>query len=237
MLTMSETQSPTPECISKRTSLSFTSPPSDISCKSFSYASPSPRQASLSFSSTNTCPLDYSTDNEVESLALLPISPVSPCGDEKVEHDTVSCASDPCNSNEGKAQELLLNDEGGDQLSRVEETCSKDMPEKETVVQDILQVPTEILTSPNSRSDCNKRNNDGLSALSVTSSNCFLQGMMLLIEKGADVNLVDAYGRSPLHLACENVESNEHHDCIVCLLKNGADTSIQGEFEKINTFY
>ena len=232
---MSGAQSPTmPECISKRTSLSFTSPPSDISCKSFNYASPSPRQASLSFSSTNTCPLDYSTDNEVESLALLPISPVSPCDDEIAEPDTTSCVSDPCNPNEDIAQEQLLNKESGNRASRAEETCSKDRNEKGTVesLQDILQVPTEVLTTFNSRSDCNKRNNDGQSALSVSSSNCFLEGMMLLIEKGADVNLIDAYGRSPLHLACENVASSEHHDCIVYLLEHGADTSLQGKTER-----
>eukprot|EP00804_Cyclotella_cryptica_P005914 CCRYP_000193-RA/>CCRYP_000193-RA protein AED:0.46 eAED:-0.36 QI:0/0/0/1/0/0/2/0/256 len=38
------------------------------------------------------------------------------------------------------------------------------------------------------------------------------------------------YGRSPLHLVCENTESIEHHDCILYLFENGADANIQDVF-------
>lgn len=53
--------------------------------------------------------------------------------------------------------------------------------------------------------------------------------MMLLIEKGANVDLLDQHGRSPLHLACENTGANEHHECVSYLLDQSADTNRQGE--------
>jgi hypothetical protein len=41
-----------------------------------------------------TCPLDYSTDDEGDSLALFPISPVSPCEDDKTGHEEENGFSD-----------------------------------------------------------------------------------------------------------------------------------------------
>lgn len=68
----------------------------------------------------------------------------------------------------------------------------------------------------------NARNAAGQSPLSISSSKCFLEGMKLLIDKGADINLQDIYLRTPLHLACENIGSIVHHDCVQYLLANGA---------------
>jgi hypothetical protein len=243
-LSVDDLQSPTRKYTTKRMSLSFTSPPSDSSGKTFDGATPSPRHASLSFSSNNTCPLDYSTDNEVDSLTLLPISPVSPCDDEKDGYHDGNCSFDPCNSHL-KCQESLIDVctvtvyDRDTNTPKNDETNGKDRQQTELIensqnaIYDLQefqvedQVPSEVSTLDRS-SDCNKRNSNGQSPLSISSSNCFLRGMMLLIEKGADVNLTDSFGRTPLHLACENTESNEHHDCISYLLAHGADLSIQG---------
>ena len=229
-----ELQSLTPKYSSKQLSSSFTSPPS-----------PSPRQASLSFSSNNTCPLDYSTDNEVDTLALLPISPVSPCDDDENDYKSEHCTSEHCSSED--PCKGPLEDDIQDELPPNTSTIAvwngnynrvpcnnsgKDSPPLDVVFDpsdDVpnAQVPDEV--SAIHRSDCNKRNSNGQSPLSITSSNCFLRGMILLIENGADVGLIDAYGRTPLHLACENAESSDHHDCISYLLKNGADANTQGK--------
>lgn len=219
-LSVSELQSPGLKY--DRASLSFTSPPSE---RSFRASSPSPRQAS--FSSNNTCPLDYSTD----SLALLPISPVSLCDNDKNDCEQVSCSSDPCKTGHSDVevkQEALVN------VSSVAVLNGhiNDIPNiAET---DNIGVPTANLDVPsvvtfNKSSDCNRRNSIGQSALSITSSNCFLKGMMLLIEKGADVNLIDVHGRAPLHLACENTDSSEHHNCILHLIDHGAQVNFQGK--------
>ena len=53
-------------------------------------------------------------------------------------------------------------------------------------------------------------------------------GVLMLIERGADVDAIDAPGRSPLHWAAENVDL----ECIVVLLLAGADyesTDVEGE--------
>lgn len=208
-------------------SLSFTSPPSD---KSFC-ASPSPRQASLSFSSNNTCPLDYSTDIEADSLALLPISPVSLCDNDR--NDNVSCPSeDPCKTDNSTVKDAnvstvaVLNGHINDtpNNNKIAPPAELALPHEEANT----DVPSEVVTLNNS-SNCNRRNSSGQSALSISSLNCFLEGIMLLIEKGADVNLADAFGRTPLHLACENTESIEHHKCIFYLLDHGAEVNSRGK--------
>ena len=208
---MSDLRSPNPKHIR---SLSFTNPPSDTSCKSFNGASPSP--------SIDTCPLDYSTDNDVDSLALLQISPVSACDQNNDNESVTSCTSDPCRSHldVGPVNDKVNNGEMHSQEMSLNELCS--FPQT-----NIIQVPTEV--SALKSSDCNRRNTNGQSPLSISSSNCFIRGIMLLIEKGANVNLVDSFGRTPLHLVCENTESSEHHECISYLLDHGADTSCQGE--------
>jgi len=77
-------------------------------------------------------------------------------------------------------------------------------------------------------SDCDARNAEGQSALSISSSNCFLGGVKLLIDSGADVNLRDAYMRTPLHLACESAAVHHHrHDCVEYLLMNGASLDVR----------
>ena len=72
----------------------------------------------------------------------------------------------------------------------------------------------------------NARNSAGQSPLSISSSKCFLEGMKLLIDKGADINLQDIYQRTPLLLACENIGSSVHHDCVQYLLANGASVHL-----------
>ncbi|KAL9185167.1 hypothetical protein ACHAXT_002944 [Thalassiosira profunda] len=91
---------------------------------------------------------------------------------------------------------------------------------------DPVDVPAEISQISNS-SDCNKRNAKGQSALAISSSNCFLDGMKLLIESGAHVDLQDRHSRTPLHLACENTESALHHDCVKYLLAKDANANVQ----------
>ena len=91
---------------------------------------------------------------------------------------------------------------------------------------------TKLSMLKRSYSDRNNRNSTGQSALSVASSKCFLRGIMLLIERGADVNFIDMNDRTPLHLVCGNTRSVEHHNCISNLLEHSSDVNIQGEHRR-----
>mmetsp|Transcript_14887 Transcript_14887/g.32095 ORF Transcript_14887/g.32095 Transcript_14887/m.32095 type:complete len:562 (+) Transcript_14887:172-1857(+) len=197
--------------------------------------SPSPRQASVSvsFSSGKSSILDYSDDID-GSFGVLPISPV-PAEENENYQEKSPC---PRNPRDGPSQEAA-----GGTFSKIEAICesneettsvglvgenfdSSNIQSKGADVQ--ACVPVEVSThSRNHASDCNKRNAMGQSALSISSASCFLEGMKLLIEKGADVNLQDMYGRCPLHLACENKKSDVHHHCVKFLLEKGADANTQ----------
>lgn len=98
--------------------------------------------------------------------------------------------------------------------------------EDDEVFEVIHQPPNDYdrqrIRTPEAKVSVNARNAAGQSPLSISSSKCFLEGMRLLIDKGADINLQDIYLRTPLHLACENIGSSIHHDCVHYLLVNGA---------------
>ena len=65
------------------------------------------------------------------------------------------------------------------------------------------------------------------SPTTTSPSNCFLEGMKMLLDGGAECNIQDIYKRTPLHLACENTQSDIHHDCVKLLLKRGTNCNIQ----------
>lgn len=101
------------------------------------------------------------------------------------------------------------------------------IPEDAEVLEAIHQPPNDydrkrIKTPEAKKVSVNARNAAGQSPLSISSEKCFLEGMKLLIDKGADINLQDIYLRTPLHLACENIVSSVHHECVRYLLANGA---------------
>lgn len=226
-------------------SISFTSPNDGSADDSFAIddlGSPSPRRASLSVSfSSKSSVLDYSNDVD-GSFDHLPISPVSPEDDE--DGQPIKPCSDPCSDNEDvattqvteihceeRASSKYTNQENND-FSSVELKTADDQASVpvEASVTDAPQTHEEFSASARSSipaSDCNKRNAAGQSALSISSANGFLEGVKLLVENGADANLRDKYGRCPLHLACENKESDLHHDCVAYLLGKGADASVQ----------
>jgi len=52
-----------------------------------------------------------------------------------------------------------------------------------------------------------------------------IRTIAMLVEKGADVNTRDKQLRTPLHIACENVDSDSHHDCVSLLLDKGAEVN------------
>lgn len=171
--------------------------------------SPSPRQASVSFSTVGSCPLDYSDD-----LETLPVSPVSHDEDDcSCDRGGSSCPGDSCISRVS-LKERIDSDESTNKKGDAT-TAVKPEPEPEP------------LFHPKQTSDCDKRNAKGQSALSVSASGCFLEGVKLLCEKGADVNLRDLYGRTPLHHAVANTSSELHHDCVSYLLERGADVNAQ----------
>lgn len=191
--------------------------------------------ASVSFSTHGTL-LDYSSeidadneqenlDDDVSSLSKLPISPVSQSHEEdEEEHDqeeTSSTAHDECTGIPNAA----LEDEEAEPMSLTEAEATAETEATSDLIPPNLPHELSILTTPTSH--CNEKNSKGQTPLSIVSSNCFLDGMKLLVERGANINLTDALGRSPLHLACENSQSDSHHACIDYLLKNGANVSIQ----------
>lgn len=202
--------------------------------------------------------MDYSTD-DVDSLSLLQISPVSKelsLEDQTENHGTESICSENPNEiplDNGKAE--ANENEASSSIVPFPLEIDQDETENNALLVSIAERvhgnhATKHPTSNNhtdekgetivkvekffrqQTSDCNKRNARGLSPLSISSSQCFLKGMMLLIQSGADVNLADVHGRTPLHLAAEKVDSNEHHECVEYLLVNGARVDIQDCIDK-----
>ena len=183
---------------------------------------PSPRQssASISFSTHDTFPLDYSSEidnSDVNSLQL-PISPVSQLHEEEEEDVKFEREEEGNVEREERSTSLLEAD--------ILESEVLLVPSESSLPED--NVPNELSLSKTSQtSNCNEKNANGQSPLSISSSNCFLDGMKLLVERGANINLQDTFGRSPLHLVCENANSDNHHDSLDYLLRNGANTCIQ----------
>ena len=181
----------------------------------------SPRQSSVSISfSSHECPLNYSTDIDEAEHIDIPISPVSPDNVEQVQAETVATTT-----------ELLL-EESICNVEQADDTAAIKTEEEESEISIPSNLPNElsISTSQTLFSHCNRKNKNGESPLSLSSSECFLKGMKLLIDRGANINVQDKYGRTPLHLACENVDSERHHECIEYLLQHGANPSIQDDF-------
>lgn len=179
-------------------------------------ASPRLSSASISFSTNGTFPMDYSSEidenDDANSLLQLPISPVSQPEEEEGDNE------DDNDEQEERSISLLEADTT---------TLLAEVGEVETSDSILPSVPNELSISTSQTSHCNEKNSNGQSPLSISSSNCFLDGMQLLVERGANINLQDAFGRSPLHLVIENADSDKHHESIDYLLQNGANPCVQ----------
>jgi ankyrin repeat protein len=81
----------------------------------------------------------------------------------------------------------------------------------------------QVQDAPFDLSDPNARNSRGESALHLVSGLCFLGGMRLLVENGANVNCADHGGRRPLHAVCGGTGSDPVDACVELLLMSGAD--------------
>src|SRR6056300_1153278 len=137
----------------------------------------SPRQSSISISfSSHECPLNYSTDideaehdNDENLLFRLPISPVSPDNVEQAQETTATTT------------ELL--EEEPDIVEQADDTAAIKTEEEESDSSIPSNLPNElsISTSQTLFSHCNRKNKNGESPLSLSSSECFLKGMKLLI--------------------------------------------------------
>lgn len=135
--------------------------------------SPSPRQ-SVSFSTTNSCPLDYSDES---CFGASPISPVS--HDEDSENHESPRSYDPCISiSQSSQKDEGEKDEAVEVTREHESKASNESMTKEEFANRFpkdLVMPEEVSAPPwKQTSDCNKRNDKGQSALSISSSNCFL---------------------------------------------------------------
>mmetsp|Transcript_10080 Transcript_10080/g.21656 ORF Transcript_10080/g.21656 Transcript_10080/m.21656 type:complete len:557 (+) Transcript_10080:67-1737(+) len=224
-------------------------------------------ESSVSTNSTDsTCPMDYSS--EIDDLTSIPFSPVFPDeeglssrrNNQSNDLNNLDNADDPCDCKEKEnksPQRIIANHPQFSHYNISESKDSIDVEDRNDIRQTERDDSTNTLTNIHSinmssvtlvrplhqSSDCNKRNSNGQSPLSITSSACFLKGMELLIEKGANVNILDAYGRSPLHLACENNSNASpsslcapdenyhlHHNCMKLLLAKGANTNIRDAY-------
>ena len=137
---------------------------------------------SISYSSvdTSSCPLEQ---NETAN------TPSSPTSYKHFDSDNVTPRHDVARS--------------ATFVSSVSSSFSKDkvvtiIGEEDAEVLEVTHQPfndydRQRILSPKAKVSVNVRNAAGQSPLSVSSSKCFLEGMKLLIDKGADIN----------HLACE----------------------------------
>ncbi len=162
--------------------------------------------------------MDYSSEiDDVNFLLQLPISPVSQEQEEEEEEEEEE--NEDVSDEQEERSISLLEADTANLLAEVEEVETSDSI--------LLCVPNELSISTSQTSHCNEKNSNGQSPLSISSSNCFLDGMQLLVERGANINLQDASGRSPLHLVIENANSDKHHESVDYLLQNGANPCIQ----------
>ena len=165
---------------------------------------------SISYSSvdTSSCPLEQ---NETAN------TPSSPTSYKHFDSDNVTPQHDVARS--ATFVSSVSSSFSKDKIVTIGE---EDAEAFEVTHQPFNEYDRQRILSPKAKVSVNVRNAAGQSPLSVSSSKCFLEGMKLLIDKGADINLQDIYLRTPLHLACENVGSSVHHDCVQYLLANGA---------------
>ncbi|KAL7470392.1 hypothetical protein ACHAXS_010679 [Conticribra weissflogii] len=225
-------------------------------------------ESSISTNSTDTtCPMEYSS--EIDDFTSLPFSPVFPDEDElssrrkyNPSNDLIENVDESCDCKRIENESSQTISANHFQFSHCTIGESKGCTKKKAV-NDTSQIERDDSSNNSTHfhsqhshsttairplhqcSDCNKRNSNGQSPLSITSSTCFLKGMELLIEKGANVNILDAYGRSPLHLACEyngnasssssfssdgNYHHHHHHDCVKLLLRKGANTNTRDAY-------
>ena len=74
------------------------------------------------------------------------------------------------------------------------------------------------------RNDVNIKNNDGIAALHNV---MYPEIAKILIGSGADVNIIDNDGNTPLHIQASDGE--ERFDVIEILLAHGADKSVKNK--------
>jgi ankyrin repeat protein len=183
---------------------------------------------SLSTAGSSSCPLEYSDDNiDGDGFSSPPPSPVSRHGSNTEQEEECPRSDDGINREERNDEGSVNRDaEAAAIVANVRNASNENAP-SDDAVQKIVPTAVSARRWKQTLSDCDARNAEGQIALSISSSNCFLEGMKLLIDRGADVNLRDIYMRTPLHLACENAESAIHHDCVGYLLENGASVDVR----------
>ena len=141
------------------------------------------RQTSVSISTDDTCTMQYSSDIDSSFMAF-PVSPVSICEDEQEEIYSAG------NTSDGASKEI--SEQAQKRSSNEKRNSSEDeeaVEEKKRKIDEYSRggIPTEISTPQSD--DCNQRQSRGQQSTLSASADRFLDGMKLLIEKGADINL------------------------------------------------
>ena len=85
----------------------------------------------------------------------------------------------------------------------------------------------EILLNCNEKIDINKKNKNGFAPIHFAVLDINTEALKILIDRGANINIKEDNGNTPLWLAVMHNDENDQTGIIKLLLDNGADPQIK----------